>query len=147
MDKHKFACVFLIFASSLLSNVGAAEPIKIGIVGPFSGPYVAAGDQEWQGAMQAVEDINEQGGIKGNKLVLVSADDACNPQKAEQIAKKFVSSPDIMAVVGHNCSSTTLAAAKIYAEANMLMITPASTTPEITEHNYSSIFRTCGRDD
>jgi len=125
----------------------SAEPIKIGIAGPFSGPYVAAGDQQWQGAMQAVEDINKKGGINGNNLVLINADDACTNQKAEQIAKKFVASHEITAVIGHNCSATTLAAAKIYADAKMLMITPASTTPEITEHNYSSIFRTCGRDD
>jgi branched-chain amino acid transport system substrate-binding protein len=133
--------------TAILLNMVSAEPIKIGIAGPFSGPYVAAGDQQWEGARQAIEDINNNGGINGNKLVLISADDACTPQKAEQIAKKFVTSHEIIAVVGHNCSSTTLAAAKIYAYANLLMITPASTTPEITEHNYLSIFRTCGRDD
>jgi branched-chain amino acid transport system substrate-binding protein len=133
--------------TAILPNLVSAEPIKIGIAGPFSGPYVAAGDQQWQGAMQAIEDINKSGGIRGNNLVLISADDACTPKKAEQIAKKFVASHEITAVVGHNCSSTTVAAAKIYADAKLLMITPASTTPEITEHNYLSIFRTCGRDD
>ncbi len=131
----------------LFTNAASADDIKIGIVGPFSGPYVAAGDQQWLGATQAVDDINAEGGVDGRKLVLISADDACNPEKAVKIAKKMVAAGDIEAVIGHNCSSATLAAAKIYAEANMLMISPASTTPEITAHNYKSIFRTCGKDD
>lgn len=130
----------------LCSNASFADTIKIGIVGPFSGPYVAAGDQQWLGAMQAVEDINAEGGINGDKLELVSIDDACDPKKALKIAKQLVVAKDIKAVIGHNCSAATLVAAKIYADANMLMITPASTTPEITAHNYNSIFRTCGKD-
>lgn len=145
MYTSKFSRIFFICICAF-SNLLCADTIKIGIVGPFSGTYVAAGDQQWQGAIQAVEDINAQGGIHGNKLELVSADDACNPQKAIAIAKKFVAAKDIKAVIGHNCSAATLAAAKIYADANMLMITPASTTPEITEHNYQTIFRTCGKD-
>lgn len=142
-----FQKISIIFLCLLFSHQSLADTIKIGIAGPFSGPYVAAGDQQWQGAIQAVDDINEQGGINGNKLMLISADDACNPKKAEEIAKRFVKSTEIKAVIGHNCSSTTLAASGIYADANMLMITPASTTPEITAHNYNSIFRTCGTDD
>lgn len=147
MCKYKLFQKILIFLCGSFSHMSLASPIKIGIAGPFSGTYVAAGDQQWLGAIQAVEDINEQGGINGDKLMLISADDACNPKKAEKIAKEFVKSPEIVAVIGHNCSSTTLAASKIYGKANMLMITPASTTPEITEHNYNSIFRTCGKDD
>ena len=139
--------LFLVLFSGLFCHLSTAETIKIGLAGPFSGPYVAAGDQQWIGAMLAVDDINEKGGINGNKLMLVNADDACNPKKAEKIARKFVNSKEVIAVIGHNCSSTTLAASKIYGEANMLMITPASTNPDITEHQYHSIFRTCGRDD
>jgi branched-chain amino acid transport system substrate-binding protein len=139
--------ISLILICLLFSNLLLADVIKIGIAGPFSGTYVAAGDQQWQGALQAVEDINAQGGINGNKLMLVSADDACNTKKAEAIAENFVKNNEVKAVVGHNCSATTVAASKIYAAANMLMITPASTTPSITENGFNTIFRTCGRDD
>lgn len=148
MCKNKLVQTLLfIFLGWSLSPISLADTIEIGIAGPFSGPYVAAGDQQWLGAIQAVEDINEHGGVNGKKLVLITADDDCDPKKAEKIARDFVKSARVMAVIGHNCSSTTLAASKIYAAANLLMITPASTTPEITEHNYPSIFRTCGRDD
>ncbi|MCS5712072.1 ABC transporter substrate-binding protein [Candidatus Berkiella aquae] len=138
---------FIIILTLLFCRLATAEPIKIGIAGPFSGPYAGMGDQQWLGANQAIEDINAQGGINGNKLMLVIADDDCNPEKAEKIAHHFAMQGDIKAVIGHNCSSTSLAAAKIYAAHNILMITPASTAPALTEQGYHNIFRTCGKND
>jgi branched-chain amino acid transport system substrate-binding protein len=104
------------------------------------------GDQQWQGAAQAVEDINEIGGINGKKLELINADSACDPKQGVIAANRLVKDK-VIAVVGHNCSSSTMAASKIYAEANILMITPASTNPDITEQGIQTLFRTCGRDD
>jgi branched-chain amino acid transport system substrate-binding protein len=133
--------ILLLFPHLLL-----AESIKIGVAGPFSGPYVGVGDQQWQGAAQAVEDINENGGINGKKLELINADAACNPKQAVVAANRLVKDK-VIAVVGHNCSSSTMAASKVYADANILMITPASTNPDITEQGIQTLFRTCGRDD
>lgn len=49
-------------------------------------------------------------------------------------------------VVGHLCSASTLPAAKIYDEEGIVMITPASTAPELTKKGYETIFRTIGTD-
>ncbi|HRE32566.1 MAG TPA: hypothetical protein PLD88_11380, partial [Candidatus Berkiella sp.] len=43
--------------------------------------------------------------------------------------------------------SSTLAASKVYAKAGVLMITPGSTSPEVTEQGFKTVFRLCGRDD
>ncbi len=123
-----------------------AQPIKIGIAGSFSGANKAIGAQHWQGASQAAEDINQQGGIDGNKIELINADDGCDDVVAEKVAKRLVDS-QVVAVVGHTCSGASLAASKIYSEANTLMITPSSTDPKVTDQGFKTIFRTCGTND
>jgi branched-chain amino acid transport system substrate-binding protein len=114
---------------------GEAQEIKIGV------------EQLWRGAEQAAADINAAGGINGMKLTLVKADDACEPKQAVAVANRLVDSDKVAAVVGHFCSASTIPASEVYAEANVLMITPASTNPTVTERKLPSILRTCGRDD
>lgn len=47
----------------------------------MSGPVAQWGDMEFNGARQAIKDINAKGGVKGDKLVAVEYDDACDPNR------------------------------------------------------------------
>ncbi|WP_287789061.1 MULTISPECIES: branched-chain amino acid ABC transporter substrate-binding protein [Atlantibacter] len=125
----------------------AQADIKIGVAGPFTGPNATYGAQYWKGATQAAEDINAAGGIKGEKIVLVQGDDACEPKQAVAVANRMVDEAKVSAVVGHFCSSSTMPASEVYDEAGILTITPGSTNPQITERDMTGMFRMCGRDD
>src|SRR5690606_40983123 len=96
---------------------------------------------------EAADDINAAGGINGRKIELVKADDACEPKQAVSIANRLVDKDGVAAVVGHFCSSSTIPASRIYDEADVLMVTPASTNPQVTERKLATVLRTCGRDD
>lgn len=124
-----------------------AETIKIGVAGPLSGPYAAFGEQLWRGALQAAVDLNQEGGISGQQIELIKADDACEPKQALNVANRIVDRDQVKAVIGHFCSSSTIPASEVYDEANVLMITPASTNPEVTDRGLATVLRTCGRDD
>ena len=64
------------------------------------------------------------------------------------IAANRAINEDIHFVVGHVCSGATIAAAAIYDEEGVLMITPSATAPALTDgKNYEYIFRVTGRDD
>ena len=142
--RYWLGCVFSLFFSPLCwSN----DLITVGVAGPLSGSYAAFGEQFWRGAQQAVDDINTMGGIGGHALRLIVGDDACDPQKTEAVANRFVSVDKVQGVIGHFCSSSTLAASQLYRNANILMITPGSTNPQITERQYPNLLRLCGRDD
>lgn len=134
---------------SRLYEHGLLRPadVKIGVAGPFTGPNATYGAQYWKGASQAVADINAAGGIKGEKIVLVQGDDACEPKQAVAVANRLVDEAKVSAVVGHFCSSSTMPASEVYDEAGILTITPGSTNPQITERGMKDIFRMCGRDD
>src|SRR6516165_5265077 len=124
----------------------ALAQVKIGIGGPITGADASFGAQLRMGTEQAVTDINAAGGILGKKLSLSVGDDAADPKQGVSVANKFVGD-QISLVVGHFNSGVTMPASEIYAENNILEITPASTNPQITERGLETIFRTCGRDD
>ena len=136
----------LALAAGLVFAGGAQAQIKIGVAGPITGPDAAFGSQLKNGVEQAVEDINASGGLLGKKLSLSVGDDASDPKQGVSVANKFVGD-QISYVVGHFNSGVTIPASAIYAENNILQITPSSTNPQITERNLETVFRTCGRDD
>lgn len=136
--------VFLMLAPA--SHV-FGKSIKIGVAGPHTGANAAFGLQFWKGATKAAEDINKAGGVMGQKIELVKADDACEPKQAVSVANKLVERDRVSAVVGHFCSSSTIPASEVYDEAGVLMMTPGSTNPTVTDRKMPTIFRMCGRDD
>jgi branched-chain amino acid transport system substrate-binding protein len=124
----------------------AQAEILIGVAGPLSGPNAAYGNELRVGAAAAVAAINASGGINGETLAIVEGDDACDSKRAIDIAKNFVSR-DVRMVVGHFCTSASLAAAPTYNAAGILMFNPAVTSPELTSKNLWNVFRATGRDD
>ncbi len=133
------------FAAALLCCTAHAE-ILVGVAGPMAGQYAAFGNEMKTGAEAAVAAINAAGGINGENLAVITADDACDTKRAAETAKDFVTK-DVRLVVGHFCSGASLAAALVYADAGILMITPAASNPSLTEKNLWNVFRLTGRDD
>ena len=132
-------------ASFALSASAFAQDITIAVAGPMTGSESAFGRQMKNGAEQAVADINAAGGVLGKKLALEADDDACDPKQAVAVANKIVND-NVKFVVGHLCSSSTQPASDIYEDEGILMITAASTSPDITSRGYELIFRTIGLD-
>jgi len=137
----------LAVASALLgSAVSAQADVKIGVAGPFSGPLAQFGQMQIDGINMAAKHLNAKGGINGEKIEIVQYDDACEPKQATSVANQAVND-GVMFIIGHLCSSSTLPASDVYEDEGVVMITPASTNPEITERGYEFLFRTVGRDD
>ncbi|WP_153766117.1 branched-chain amino acid ABC transporter substrate-binding protein [Endozoicomonas sp. OPT23] len=123
----------------------AADTIKIALAGPVTGPVAQYGDMQFTGAKMAIDQINKKGGVNGKQLEAVVYDDACDPKQAVAVANKIVND-EISFVVGHLCSSSTQPASDIYEDEGIMMVTAASTSPDITSRGYEMIFRTIGLD-
>ena len=131
----------------MVCGIAAAQTeIRVGIAGPLSGSSLNAGEQQEVGAQKAFEHLNAKGGLLGKEIVVISVDDACEPRQAKAVARQLVQE-EVVFVVGHLCSACSLAASKIYEEAGIVMITPASTNPKVTDEGGSNVFRVIGRDD
>jgi len=127
--------------SCLLLSVSLSihADIKVGVAGPMSGTYAWFGEQMQLGAELAVADINAAGGVLGEQLELVVGDDACDPPQAEAAANLLISE-GVVFVNGHWCSSSTIPAGVVYGDAGVLMITPASTNPRVTDEGGPMFF-------
>ena len=92
-----------------------------------------------------IAELNATGGVLGQRVELLLADDYCDPEQAIAAAEKLVEAR-VAAVIGHLCSGASIPASKVYAEAGMLMISPYSSNPTLTEQGLANVFRVCGRD-
>ena len=149
MTKRWLSGLFLTAALSvgaLSVGTAAQAEIKVGVIAPLTGPNAAFGAQLKNGTEQAADDINEKGGINGEKIKLIFGDDASQPAQAVSVANQFVGE-GVKFVVGAFNSSVTMPSSEILAENGILQVTPGSTNPQITERKLWNIFRTCGRDD
>ncbi|MBF0218012.1 MAG: branched-chain amino acid ABC transporter substrate-binding protein [Gammaproteobacteria bacterium] len=122
-----------------------ADTLKIAIAGPVTGPVAQYGEMQVIGAKMAIEQINAAGGVNGKKIEAVLLDDVCEPKQAVAVANRVVNE-NIRYVVGHLCSGSTQPASDIYEDEQIIMITPASTSPGITERGFKMVFRTIGLD-
>src|SRR5471030_616158 len=124
----------------------ANAQLKMGVIGPITGPNASFGAQLKNGADQAIEDINATGGILGQKITQSYGDDASDPKQGVSVANKL-SADGVKFIVGPFNSGVTMPASLVYQENGILEITPSATNPQVTERGLWNIFRTCGRDD
>lgn len=137
--------VFVLFL--LVASTSAVRgEVRIGLAGPMTGPMAWAGASNQVGAQSAVADLNAKGGVLGERIELVEVDDFCAPDWAAAAAAKLIDA-GVVAVVGHHCSIASIPTSKMYADAGILMISPFSTNPKLTEQGLKTVFRICGRDD
>lgn len=142
-----FSVLFLMMlALSGCDSKEDANVIVIATAGPMTGKYASFGEQMRLGAIQAVKDINAAGGVLGKKLKLEIGDDQCDPKQAVAVANHLVNK-GVRFVAGHFCSGSSIPASQVYQAENLLMISPASTNPKLTERGMSNVYRVCGRDD
>ncbi|MEP0510452.1 MAG: branched-chain amino acid ABC transporter substrate-binding protein [Aurantimonas coralicida] len=135
------AALNLVFAGAAFAE------ITIGVAGPMTGQYASFGEQLRTGAEQAVADINAAGGVNGEMLKLSVGDDACDPKQAVAVANQFASQ-GVPFVAGHFCSGSSIPASQVYADEQIVQISPASTNPDFTDKRPGDgVFRVCGRDD
>lgn len=124
----------------VLAVPGEASEIKIGVAGPITGGLAAFGEQIQHGAQIAIDEINQQGGLLGEKLVLVSEDDQCDPKQAHIAATKLVGEK-VAVVFGHWCSASSMAASSVYAEDDIVQIDVGSLLMKFTQQGFQNLFR------
>jgi branched-chain amino acid transport system substrate-binding protein len=125
---------------------GAQADILIGVPAVMSGPNASMGYPMQRSVAMAVADLNEKGGVLGQRIRTLVVDDYCDPEQAVAAAHKLVDA-GVALVVGHNCSGAAIPASKVYAAAGILMFAPDATNPALTEQGLPNVFRPNGRDD
>jgi branched-chain amino acid transport system substrate-binding protein len=124
----------------------ASAQIKIGEVNPLTGGISQFGISCHQGYLLAIEEVNQAGGVLGQKIELVTEDDRSKPGECATVVRKLIGVDKVVGVLGDATSSATLEGAPIAQSSKVPMITPTATNPKITEVG-DYIFRVCFLDE
>jgi len=130
----------------------AGDSLKIAVVLPLTGPVAAAGEDLRGAVLLKVDAVNAAGGVNGVPVEPVFYDDQCEPREAALVAMSIATTPEIVAIVGHMCSSAHLAALPTYLREGIPAVTPTATSEVISAKNRDEdgkvwSFRTVYRDD
>jgi len=112
--RHTLASL-LVFLAGMWAAVAppqalAQETLKLGVIGPFSGPSADFGTPMLNGVQLAVEEINAVGGYLGRKIELVVEDDRCNANDLLAAVKKLTEQDKVFALNGGSCSGAVVGA-------------------------------------
>jgi branched-chain amino acid transport system substrate-binding protein len=141
-------------AAAPIASAQADVPssISIGINLPFTGADAADAANIRDGALMAIDEINSNGGINGKIMIQPSLKDdgtvaagQYDPAQAATNTKQFVADDSVIAVVGPQMSGSGKAMAPIASDAGLMLITPSSTNPDITDPNFASQYRPNGK--
>jgi branched-chain amino acid transport system substrate-binding protein len=134
-----------ISAAALGATVARAE-VRIGVAGPLTGTMAWFGEQQQRGAEMAVAVLNQGGGVLGQQIELLAVDDYCDGEQGVAAARKLLAA-GVVFVAGHQCSGASILASELYEAARVVMISPSSTNPRLTERGLTLVFRVVDRDD
>jgi branched-chain amino acid transport system substrate-binding protein len=128
--------VLLICGSAYAQNT-----VKVGVVGPRTGPAAATGAAFDEGIKLAVEYVNSKGGVMGKKLEVVFEDTAGAPDKAASGFERLVTRDKVVMVLGESHSSSALAEVEVANRLKIPFVVVEAWADEITAKNYRYVFR------
>jgi branched-chain amino acid transport system substrate-binding protein len=132
-------------------QAATGKTIKVGIDLPLTGADAEDAELIKDGAVMATEEINAKGGAAGYQIELVILDDATatagqyDPAQAATNAKKFAADAGVVAAIGPQMSGAGKAMSAILSDADLAIITPSSTNPDITDPKFASQYRPKGK--
>jgi branched-chain amino acid transport system substrate-binding protein len=135
-------------ALAFTATAGAQQVVKIGHVAPISGPSAHLGKDMENAARMAIDELTAKGyAINGQKvtLQLIAEDDGADPKQGTAVAQKLVDA-HVNGVIGHLNSGTSIPASKIYNDAGIVQISPATTSPLYTRQHFPGAFRVVASD-
>jgi branched-chain amino acid transport system substrate-binding protein len=128
----------------------AADPIKIGVSGPFTGGSSSMGVSMRDGVRLATDEINKAGGVLGRQLVLVERDDEAKNERGVQIAQELINKEKVTATVGFINTGVSLASQRFYQEAKIPVMNNVATgslvTHQFDDQPENYIFRNAAHD-
>ena len=146
----RFKLLAVAGAIALSAGAYAADPIKIGVNGPFTGGSSSMGVSMRDGVRLAADEINKSGGVLGRQIQLVERDDEAKNERGVQIAQELINKEKVVAAVGYINTGVALASQRFFQEAKIPVMNNVATGSVITRQfdkepeNY--IFRNAAHD-
>ena len=146
--KLHFCVAAALFGWSTLA--GAADPIKIGVSGPFTGGSAPMGVSMRDGVKLAAAEINAKGGVLGRQLQLVERDEEAKNERGVQVSQELINKEKVVATLGYANTGVALASQRFYQEAKIPVMNNVATgsivTKQFADQPENYIFRNAASD-
>ncbi len=150
--KIKFKVLATAIALCASTSAIAAEPIKIGVSGPFTGGSSPMGVSMRDGVKLAADEINKKGGILGRQIQLIERDDQADNSRGIQVTQELIDKEHVIATLGYINTGVSLASQRFYQEARIPVLNNVATGSLVTkqflppQHTDNYVFRTSAND-
>ena len=128
-------------------SAAEGETIKVANLSPLTGAVPTFGESTKNGFEIAVEEWNADGGVNGKQIEAIVEDSQCSADPAVNAANKVVDQDGAQFIVGEVCSSASIPVSEIAEEKGVFMISPTSTSADVTLNLDGStkdmVFRAC----
>jgi branched-chain amino acid transport system substrate-binding protein len=126
---------------------GAGDTLKVAILAPLSGDVATFGESTRDGALLAIEEWNERGGVLGREIEAIVEDSQCQAEAAVSAGNKVIDQDGVNFIIGEVCSSASIPLSEVVVSKGVLQISPTSTNPDVTLMEDGStkdtVFRAC----
>ncbi|MDD5450521.1 MAG: ABC transporter substrate-binding protein [Desulfovibrionales bacterium] len=145
-NRSSILCLIMLIIVTIFyispSTTIAAEPIRIGVYLPMTGPAAVYGQVAWKGLQMVHKDRPT---VLGRPVQLILVDDKSDKMEAANAVSRLIEKERVTAIIGELTSSNTLSGSPIAEKARIPMVTPWATNPLVTQKR-QYIFRVCFSD-
>lgn len=142
---HKFrrTVISSVVATALLGGISvpAFAEVKFGALYPLSGGLALLGEESYRGLELAVDQINANGGVQGETVVLETGDAVDNNQAIGE-ARRLISREEVKAIFGTYASSRSIAASQVAEMSKVPYFELGAVADDVTERGLNYVFRT-----
>lgn len=132
------------FSGAVFAQDAPETPVKLAVLGPFTGGAASIGQEQLNWARLAVADFNE---ATGWNVELIEADTQLDPAVAVTVAESVIADPEILGAVGPAGSQEVEATAQMFMDARLVHVSPSATRPSLTQSGFDTFFRVVPTDD
>lgn len=150
--RHLIAGAAFAVSFAISVPVHAADPIKVGLSGPFTGGSASMGVSMRDGAKLAADEINKAGGVLGRPLQLIERDEEAKNELGVQVSQELINKEQVAATLGYINTGVALASQRFYQEAEIPVINNVATGTLISkqfilpDYKNNYVFRTAAND-
>lgn len=128
----------LLLGAALVQSSSAAT-IRIGDIQPYGNPLT---EHYRMGLELAVEEVNEEGGVRGEKIILFARDDRGMPDLAVRAAQELIHNEKVCCILGGGTAAVTLVLAQVAEQYRVLLLAPSLLVSDLfAEHGNRYTFR------
>ncbi len=146
-----FSIVLLVAMLLGACSGGGAKTLKIAILAPLSGPVPTFGVSDRDGALLAIKQWNDAGGVLGMQIQAIVEDSQCTPDPAVNAANKVIDQDKVHYIMGEVCSSASIPVSEIANAKHVVQISGTSTNPSVVRDANGNVkpytFVACFNDD